>query len=160
MRRILMKKVIDTIKSFFENNDWKYNFNDEDKVFSSGIDMGNILGNVKMIILLEDNFYNVYMVMNSKVEEKYFPVVAEFLHRANYGLKDGNFEMDYRDGEIRYKSFVNFKNIDVSEEVVGESIIVGAAMIDRYGKGLLKLMLGDGSPKECIEFCESEEKTQ
>ena len=37
-----MKKVIDTIKSFFENNDWKYNFNDEDKVFSSGIDMGNI----------------------------------------------------------------------------------------------------------------------
>ena len=87
------------------------------------------------------------MVMNSKVEEKYFPVVAEFLHRANYGLKDGNFEMDYRDGEIRYKSFVNFKNIDVSEEVVGESIIVGAAMIDRYGKGLLKLMLGDGSKR-------------
>ena len=40
MRRILMKKVIDTIKSFFENNDWKYNFNDEDKVFSAGIDMG------------------------------------------------------------------------------------------------------------------------
>ena len=115
-----MKKVIDTIKSFFENNDWKYNFNDEDKVFSSGIDMGNILGNVRMIIHLEDNFYNVYMVMNSKVEEKYFPVVAEFLHRANYGLKDGNFEMDYRDGEIRYKSFVNFKNIDVSEEVVGK----------------------------------------
>ncbi|MCB6991392.1 YbjN domain-containing protein [bacterium 210820-DFI.6.38] len=153
-----MKKVIDTIKSFFENNDWKYNFNDKDKVFSAGIDMGNILGNVRMVILLEDNFYNVYMVMNSKVEEKYFPVVAEFLHRANYGLKDGNFEMDYRDGEIRYKSFVNFKNIDVSEEVVGESIIVGAAMIDRYGKGLLKLMLGDGSPEECIKFCESEEK--
>ena len=23
-----MKKVIDTIKSFFENNDWKYNFNE------------------------------------------------------------------------------------------------------------------------------------
>ena len=25
-----MKKAIDTIKSFFEKNDWKYNFNDED----------------------------------------------------------------------------------------------------------------------------------
>lgn len=120
--------------------------------------MGNILGNVRMVILLEDNFYNVYMVMNNKVEEKYLPVVAEFLHRANYGLKDGNFEMDYRDGEIRYKSFVNFKNIDVSEEVIGESIIVGATMIDRYGKGLLKLMLGDESPEECIEFCENKEK--
>ena len=59
---------------------------------------------------------------------------------------------------VEQESFVNFKNIDVSEEVVGESIIVGAVMIDRYGKGLLKLMLGDESPEECIEFCENKEK--
>ena len=85
-------------------------------------------------------------------------MVSEFLHRANYGLNDGNFEMDYKDGEIRYKSFVNFRNIDVSQEVVEDSIIVGAAMIDRYGKGLLKLMLGDGTAEECIEYCESPEK--
>lgn len=105
--------------------------------------MGNVLGNVRMFILLEENSYNVYMILNSKSEGSNYPLIAEFLHRANYGLKDGNFEMDYRDGEIRYKSFVNFKNIDVSQEVIEESIIVGAAMIDRYGKGLLKLMLGE-----------------
>jgi len=62
--------------------------------------------------------------------------------------------MDYRDGEIRYKSFVNFANIDLSEEIVRESIIVGAVMLDTYGKGILKLLLGDGSPEECIEYCE------
>jgi hypothetical protein len=155
-----MKKTIETIKSYFEKNDWKYRFNEEDKVFISGFNMGNVLGNVRMFIFLEDNSYNVYMVLNSKVEEKYFPIVAEFLHRANYGLKDGNFEMDYNDGGIRYKSFVYFKNMDVSEEVVQESIFVGAAMIDKYGKGLLKLMLGDGSPQECIEFCESAENDE
>ena len=153
-----MKKVIDVIKTFFEKNDWKYKYNEEDKVFVSGIDMGNILGNVRMFIFVEENHYKVYMVLNSKVEERYYPVVSEFLHRANYGLNDGNFEMDYKDGEIRYKSFVNFRNIDVSQEVVEDSIIVGAAMIDRYGKGLLKLMLGDGTAEECIEYCESPEK--
>lgn len=153
-----MKKVIDVIKTFFEKNDWKYKYNEEDKVFVSGIDMGNILGNVRMFIFVEENHYNVYMALNSKVEERYYPVVSEFLHRANYGLNDGNFEMDYKDGEIRYKSFVNFRNIDVSQEVVEDSIIVGAAMIDRYGKGLLKLMLGDGTAEECIEYCESPEK--
>lgn len=153
-----MKKVIDVIKTFFEKNDWKYKYNEEDKVFVSGIDMGNILGNVRMFIFVEENHYNVYMVLNSKVEERYYPVVSEFLHRANYGLNDGNFEMDYKDGKIRYKSFVNFRNIDVSQEVVEDSIIVGAAMIDRYGKGLLKLMLGDGTAEECIEYCESPEK--
>ena len=120
--------------------------------------MGNVLGNVRMFILLEENSYNVYMILNSKSEGSNYPLIAEFLHRANYGLKDGNFEMDYRDGEIRYKSFVNFKNIDVSQEVIEESIIVGAAMIDRYGKGLLKLMLGEGTVTECIEYCENSAK--
>ena len=121
-----MKKIIDEIKTFFKNNNWKYEYNKEDNIFISGLDMGNVLGNVRMFILLEENSYNVYM--------------------------------DYRDGEIRYKSFVNFKNIDVSQEVIEESIIVGAAMIDRYGKGLLKLMLGEGTVTECIEYCENSAK--
>ena len=153
-----MKKIIDEIKTFFKNNNWKYEYNKEDNIFISGLDMGNVLGNVRMFILLEENSYNVYMILNSKSEGSNYPLIAEFLHRANYGLKDGNFEMDYRDGEIRYKSFVNFKNIDVSQEVIEESIIVGAAMIASYGKGLLKLMLGEGTVTECIEYCENSAK--
>jgi len=147
-------KAIDAIKSFFEKNKWKYDYNEKDNVFISGIDMGNIIGNVRMLIVLREGSYNVYMVLNSKIEEQYFSPVAEFLHRANYGLNNGNFEIDYADGEIRYKSYVSFIDGDVSEEIVAESIIVGAAMIDIYGKGLMKLMLGDGTPEECIAFCE------
>ena len=150
-----MKKVIETIKSLFEKNEWKYQFDEEDNVFRAGINMGNIVGSVKMYIFLEKNSYSVYMVLNSKAEEKYYDTVGAFLHRANYGLKNGNFEMDYRDGEIRYKVYVYFKNIDISEDIVEESIFVGVAMIERYGKGLLKIMLGEGTPEKCIEECEN-----
>ena len=89
-----MKKIIDEIKTFFKNNNWKYEYNKEDNIFISGLDMGNVLGNVRMFILLEENSYNVYMILNSKSEGSNYPLIAEFLHRANYGLKDGNFEMD------------------------------------------------------------------
>ena len=36
-------KAIDAIKSFFEKNKWKYDYNEKDNVFISGIDMGNII---------------------------------------------------------------------------------------------------------------------
>lgn len=155
-----MKKVIEAIKFFFEKNEWKYQYNEEKKIFVSGINMDNVLGNVSMYISLEENSYNVYMILNSKAEEEYYVAVGEFLHRANYGLKNGNFEMDYRDGEVRYKSFVNFENIVISEEIVKDSIFVGIAMLDTYGKGLLKIMLGESTPKECIEECEKIEKDE
>ena len=155
-----MKKVIEAIKSFFEKNKWEYQYNEEEKIFVSGINMNNVLGNVRIYISLEKNSYNVYMILNSKVEEEYYVTVGEFLHRVNYGLKDGNFELDYRDGEIRYKSFVNFKNIVISEEIVEDSIFVGIAMFARYGKGLLKIMLGESTPEECVEECEKIEKNE
>lgn len=147
-------KAIDAIKAFFNNNEWKYNYNEKDNVFISGIDMGNIIGSVRMLIILSDKSYNVYMILNSKIEEQYFSIIAEFLHRVNYGLNNGNFEIDYRDGEIRYKTYVSFIDGNVSEEIVADSIIVGAAMINRYGKGLMQLMLGDGTPEEWVEYCE------
>ena len=97
-----MKNVIDKIKNFFENNDWKYKYNEQDNVFTAGINMGNVLGNVRILIAVDENYYNVYTILNSKAEENYYDSVGEFLHRANYGLRNGNFEMDYSDGEVRY----------------------------------------------------------
>jgi len=43
--------------------------------------------------------------------------VNEFLTRANYGLNIGNFEMDFQDGEIRFKTA-----IDVEEVILRLSI--------------------------------------
>lgn len=154
-----MNKVIKMFKDFFKKNDWKYELKDE-SVFITAINMGNVLGIVRMIIKLRETSYSVFLVLNSKTEEKYYPYVAEFLHRANYGLKNGNFEMDYSDGEITYKTFVNFSNTDVSEEVLEDSIYVGIAMIYKYGNGLLKIMLGEGTPEACIEECEKSEEDE
>lgn len=149
-----MKETIEIIKTFFEKNEWKYRYDEENTAFFSGVNMENVLGNVRLYILVDQDYYNVYVVLNSNVEEKYKLDVAEFLHRANYGLRNGNFEIDYRDGEIRYKTFVGFKNADLSEEIVTESIMIGLAMVERYGKGLIKTMVGEGTPEDNVDECE------
>src|SRR5688500_12466181 len=48
-----------------------------------------------------------YSVLPTIVPQEKQREVMEYLTRANYGLSIGNFEMDLRDGEIRYKSSVD-----------------------------------------------------
>lgn len=150
-----MDKIIELIKKFFDNQDWNYTYDEEKKVFISGINMGNILGNVRLSIIVIDNHYSVYTIFNNMADKNSIANVAEYLHRANYGLRNGNFELDFNDGEVRYKVHVNCDGIDVSEQIIFESIFVGVSMIEKYGIYLLKLMLGIGNPQEYIDDIEN-----
>ena len=152
-----MKNIIEAIKSFFDNNEWKYSYDEDRAIFSAGMDMGSAIGNVALKILVGNTRYNVYAILNNKVEPRFFPQVAEYLHRANYCLLNGNFEIDYDDGEIRYKTYVNFKNTTISEEIIRDSILVPFFMFDKYGKNLLKLMVDTGDPYQLILDAEKKE---
>lgn len=47
--------------------------------------------------------YSMISVFPLHAEEKARPAIAEFLTRANYEINLGCFDMDFEDGEIRYK---------------------------------------------------------
>ena len=154
-----MRNTIEGIKHFFEKWDWKYDYtekNENHAVFSSGVSMNNAIGNLRIFIVVHKNYYTVNTILNNVVEEKYYNQVSEYLHRANFGLNNGNFEFDFEDGEVRYKTYVNFDGVELSDSIIEDSILVPVFMFDKYGKNLLRLMLGDGDPKKLIEAAETD----
>lgn len=78
--------------------------------------------------------------------------MAEFVCRANYGLTNGSFELDMRDGEIRFKSFVDCEGTTPTAEMIRNSIHCPAAMFERYSAGIV--VLGNATVKEAIVKCE------
>lgn len=154
----MMKHTIKLIKNFFEKGEWKYDCKEYDDgtrvVFYSSINMNNAIGHLRIFVIVRKDYYVVNVILNSKVEEKYYNQVAEYLHRANFGMNNGNFEFDFDDGEIRYKTYINFEGIELSDDVVTDSILAPIFMFDKYGKNLLRLMLGEANPKELIEEIE------
>jgi hypothetical protein len=44
--------------------------------------------------------------------------VAEFLTRANSGMVIGNFELDFADGEIRYKTSIDVEGDKLSYAII------------------------------------------
>jgi hypothetical protein len=95
-----------------------------------------------------------YAVAPVKVPEEVRPAVAEYLTRANYGLRIGNFELDYSDGEVRYKSSLDFEGQNLSSELIRNAIYPAVHTMDRYLSGLLRVSFGGATPHEAIEEVE------
>src|SRR5512146_398808 len=95
-----------------------------------------------------------YAVAPVKVPEEVRMAVAEYLTRANYGLRIGNFELDYSDGEVRYKSSIDFEGQILTPELIRNAIYPAVHTMDRYLSGLLRVSFGGATPLEAIEEAE------
>lgn len=152
-----MKKenVIKMVDSFFAEIEWKYKFDEKRSAYTFGVDVGGTIGSLKFIMPIREHHYKVIGVLNSKVEDSKLQIVAEYLHRANFGLNNGNFELDYNNGEVRYKSFVDFWGIELNKRIIEDSVFIPILMFKRYGKNVIKLMVGEGNPADLIDEAES-----
>lgn len=142
-----------------ESRGWNYHFDEESGVFSYGLNLRGKLKSIRCLVDINLRSYNVYAVSPVSANEadaEQMNRMAEFLSRANYGLRNGNFELDFRDGEIRYKSFVNCDGCEPGGEVVSDSVNCPPSMFLRYGPGILDMLFTDKTPAKAIDDCESD----
>ncbi|MGC9468218.1 MAG: YbjN domain-containing protein [Anaerolineae bacterium] len=95
-----------------------------------------------------------YVIAPVKAPEETRDAVARFLTRANFGLRIGNFEMDYNDGEVRYKSSIDFEGEILTPGLIRNAIYPAVHTMDVYLPGLLAVMYGNTSPDAAIEEIE------
>lgn len=98
-----------------------------------------------------------YATVPIKVPEESRGAMAEFLTRANYGLRIGNFELDYSDGEVRYKSSVDFEDAELTPALIRNVMYPSVQTVDRYLPGILRVTYGGATPLEAIHEIEGGE---
>ena len=76
--------------------------------------------------------------------------MAEFMTRANYGMIVGNFELNYEDGEVRYKTSIDIGDSDLSLMLVKQIVYPNVATMDLYLPGLMAVIYSDASPADAI----------
>ena len=80
-------------------------------------------------------------------------IASGFLMRCNYSLALGNIEMDFRDGEVRYRNGIDVEGGVMSLEMVRQLVMVPAATMDRFFGGLMQVVYGSTLPEEAYEEC-------
>jgi hypothetical protein len=85
----------------------------------------------------------VHSTFNPPVPEERRDAVALFLTRANYGILHGNFELDLDDGDLRYKTSIDVRGAELTEQLLDNLVIANVSMFDRYVPGIEAVVRGE-----------------
>ena len=102
----------------------------------------------------EQQQFVFYSVCPVTAPEDKRQAVAEFIARANYGMILGNFELDFSDGEIRYKTSIDVGNDKITYELIRQVVYSNVMMMDKYQSGIMSLIYSYLSPEDAIEQIE------
>jgi hypothetical protein len=92
-------------------------------------------GNYQCIIDVDDEAKTViiYTILGSLVELEKRDRIAQLLTRINFGIQIGNFEMDYYDGQIRYKTSNKYEGIkDFDDSFIENLIVINLITTDKF----------------------------
>lgn len=146
-KEMLMNKVVEYLKS----QNWKFRSvgNDGDIVeFNMGL-KGKI-NSCRVVVAVGEKEIQAFGFVPIKAGSDSYQDVVEFITRANYGTKIGKFEFDYRDGEVRFQTCLPCREGIPSMKDIEFVVDLPMLMLQRYGDGLVKNMMGFGSPAEDI----------
>jgi hypothetical protein len=101
-----------------------------------------------------DRAFVFYSMCAIGVLEARRAAVAEFITRVNFGLVTGNFEMDWADGEVRFKTGLELTGIEPTIDLVASLVQPNLAAVLRYLPGLVMVIRNEADPATAREQCE------
>ena len=147
--------LFDAMIDFFKTDDWPFIQLEGRPILSLNFDGKN--GKWTCFAQVREAqqqfiFYSVCPV-NAPAEKRV--ALAEFITRANYGSIIGNFEMDFDDGEIRYKTSCDAEGLTLSPALFKNLVYANVSMMDLYLPGILSLLYSAVSAREMIDQIEN-----
>ena len=149
-----MGQILDTAISFFREDGWSFTQLEEQPILKLGFQGESGQWSCYAQAREEQAQLLFYSICPVKAPEDRRAAVAEFLTRANYGLFIGNFELDFGDGEIRYKTSLDVEGDRLSPALVKPLVYANVLMMDRYLPGMMTVIYGHVAPAEAVTSVE------
>ena len=125
--------------------------------------LGNIkteIGSLRLSIYMQQSasHFVLYLYHPLTILEPLRKTTAEFICRANYGLPIGNFEMDFSDGELRYKVGIPMLDVPLTRGQFGQALDILINTLVYYHTPLIQSLYDGVSPEQSITEAESKIK--
>lgn len=147
------QEIFAAVTAWFRNDEWEFSPDEDELIVRSGITGKN--GKFRLYSRVTNGTVIVHTVPTTEVPAEKRSAVAEFITRANYGLLVGNFEMDFGDGEVRYKTSLSCpEDGDLTPGMIKSLVYVNCMMMDRYYPGLMTVTYGGETPQQAVQRIE------
>ena len=140
------------ILSYFDSLGWKYHVPESTKTLALlGIEAVNSKYNC-IADVDEDSYRFVFFsVCPIKIPPPKRREMAELLTRINYSLFLDNFDFDFEDGEIRFKTSILYESIELTPTIIGNIITSNLFAMDENIATITTFAFGGLSIEEALK---------
>lgn len=139
------QKIAKGIETYLKKEKWDYEFDKKTGVFFSAIELECGLKTANVVLQVTGDAFISYCTIEINASPILYSQIGEYLHRANLGLINGNFEFDYDTGNISYKTYFDCPDENPTERQLDDAYVIPMTIVDKYGDGLLELVDGNES---------------
>lgn len=146
--------IFSTVVKFLQENNLSFQQIKENECLVLGVEVKNGRFNCYVIVREEKKQMAFYSICPINTPESKRQSIAEFITKANYGMIIGNFELDFKDGEVRYKTSIDVEGDRLTSALIKQLVFSNIAMMDQYLPGIMSVIYGNASPDEAISQVE------
>lgn len=147
--------LFQTVVNFFTQDDWSFMRIQGDSALRLFYEGKNGQWNCYTQAREAQQQFLFYSICPLQIPEAKRSEIAEFITRANYGLIIGNFELDFSDGEVRYKTAIDIEDKELSTEAIQKLVYTNVALMDTYLPGIIDVIENNISSDEAISKIEA-----
>ncbi|MEI7555256.1 YbjN domain-containing protein [Candidatus Chlorohelix sp.] len=135
---------------FFNSLDWNYEIAGGGTALSLSFEGENGEWQCYADIKDDEEQFVFYSVCPETTPHEQRSAMAEFLTRANYGIIIGNFEMDFEDGQVSYKTSIDVEGARLTVALVQRLVESNLDMMDLFLPGIRTINQGKMTPAEVL----------
>jgi hypothetical protein len=150
------QQIFNVLVEFFEEDEWDFQWMEGESILSMGFSGKNGKWQCFAQAREAQEQFVFYSVLPVNVPPEKRLKVAELITRINYGMVIGNFEMDFDDGEVRYKTSVDVEGSELTLPMIRQMVYANILITDRYLPAVMRTIYSDIAPLEAIAEADEE----
>jgi hypothetical protein len=144
------EKTVETLRQVLEEIGWDPQPGSRPASFFVDFGEPHVPLSAALAAITEESQFILYIVFGVAAAPDVRDEVAEFVTRANWGLRIGNFELNYADGRVQFKSSVDFTGLELSEILMVNVIRPAISVVESYADALMDVMAQRKSAEQAI----------
>ncbi|TNE50470.1 MAG: YbjN domain-containing protein [Deltaproteobacteria bacterium] len=145
-----MGAIYDAMCAFFEEDEWAVMEGRIENTLMPQYQGQNGRWSCIAFAAEEQKQFAFYSIVPVNATEEMTSYVAEFVHRINYGLLIGNFEFDFNDGEIRFKTSIDVEGSELTFELARNTVYANVLQFDQYLPAIYGILHGGLSMEDAL----------
>jgi hypothetical protein len=147
--------ILSRVEAFLKSDSWRYEPVEGTSALRMRYEGQN--GTWTVLVYTRESLRQAgfYSVLPDPVPDDRLPAVAEYLHRANYDLAIGCFELDWDTGQVRFRTSLDLEGGELGDRQIRNYLYANVLTCDRYLKGLADVSAGRATPAEAIAAVEA-----